>query len=215
MYRPPKNSNEQKESTPRSTHAQSTLSSGTMASLTKSKDPTKSYSNRFLEQTKIRNNPNYVPPQKPVNISSEDDFPRLGPSIAKPSSWSTSKNCIQMAEEWGKKNEEDERLHRARIIKAEEDRRRIAKEQIKEQKKEKMYVTQDISAKSKSIISGKNRFYDQYEHKFKSIDNEEEEEDSFESGPSQDEEEFYEEYNNDDEFNTDIGYERRHKDELY
>jgi len=216
MYRP-KISTEQN---PRMASSSATLSSGTMASLTKAKEPTRSYSNRFSEQTRIRNDPNYVPPQKAVNISSEDDFPSLGTnvstSVAKSSSvsWSSSKDCIKMAEEWGKKNEEDERANRARIIKAEDDRRRIAKEQMKEEKKQKMNVKEETT-KSKLIIRAKNKdtFYDQYEHKFKNI--EDIEEDSFESGPSHDEEEVIDDDVDDEEFNADISYERRNKGELH
>jgi len=214
MYRPPISKNENPRPSTLSSVASGTLASGTMASLTKSKEPTKSYSNRFSEQTRLRNDPTYVPPQKAINISSNDDFPSLGSSAVKPSSWASSNNCIKMAEEWGKKIKEEDEAHRASIIKADLDRRMAAKEQMKEEKMQKMNPT-DTSKKSKLIIAkNKNKFYDQYEHKFKSIDNEIEE-DSFESGPSHDEEEVDDEEINDDEFNTDIGYERRHKDELY
>lgn len=228
MYRP-KISTEQNPRMATSSTSSATLSSGTMASLTKAKEPTRSYSNRFSEQTRIRNDPNYVPPQKSVNISSEDDFPSLGPNVTSVTSvstsvntnvtsvtksWSSSKDCIKMAEEWGKKNEEDERANRARIIKAEDDRRRIAKEQMKEEKKQKMNVKEETT-KSKLIIreTNKDKFYDQYEHKFKNI--EEIEEDSFESGPSHDEEEFIDDDDVDEEFNADISYERRNKGELH
>lgn len=214
MYRPKISS--ENPSMASSSSSSSTLSSGTMASLTKAKEQTRSYSNRFSEQTRIRNDPKYVPPQKAVNISSEDDFPSLGPRVTKSSSvsWSSSKDCIKMAEEWGKKNEEDEKANRARIIKAEDDRRRIAKEQMKEEKKQKMNIKEETT-KSKLIIRAKNKdtFYDQYEHKFKNI--EEVEEDSFESGPSHDEEEFIDDDDVDEEFNADISYERRNKGELH
>ena len=224
MYRPPISKNENPRPSTLSSLASGSLASGslasgklasgTMASLTKSKEPTKSYSNRFSEQTRLRNDPTYVPPQKAVNISSDDDFPSLGSSAVKPSSWA-SNNCIKMAEEWGKKIKEEDEAHRASIIKADLDRRMAAKEQMKEEKMQKMNPKEDVSKKSKLIIAkNKNKFYDQYEHKFKSIENEIEE-DSFESGPSHDEEEVDDEDINDDEFNTDIGYERRHKDELY
>ena len=38
----------------------------------------RSFSARFAEQARISENPDYKPPPKPINISSEEDFPTLG-----------------------------------------------------------------------------------------------------------------------------------------
>ena len=193
---------------------ESTLASGTMASLTKGQRSTNSYSSNFSEQSRLRNDPNYIPPQKPVNISSEDDFPTLGVSkTVKPVPISTGKNFIQMAEEWGKKIEDEEEANRYRIRKTEEDRRIKAKEDYLKEK----YgdVKPKIVIKNKLILSDrKNEYYDKKDGQVKPINVVEE--DSFESGPSHDEEEEVEDdESQEDEFNTNIGSDRRHRDELY
>jgi hypothetical protein len=191
-----------------------TMSSGTMASLTKGQPSNNSYASNFSEQSRLRNNPNYVPPQKPVNISSEDDFPTFGVSkTVKPVPISTGKNLIKMAEEWGKKIEDEEEANRNRIRKAEEDRRIKAKEDYLKEK----YgdVKPKIVIKNKLILSDrKNEYYDKKDGQVKPINVVEE--DSFESGPSHDEEEEVEDdESQEDEFNTNIGSDRRHRDELY
>lgn len=190
----------------------------TMASLTKAREAnTKSYSNRFLEQSRLRNDPKYVPPQKPVNISSSEDFPSLGspktitPII--PLVSSSGQNYIDMAKGWGKKIEEDEEANRIRIHNAEILRKKIAKENYDNEKKG---IPERKTTKKKLMInSRKNEYYDKDEHRFKSLD-ETISDDSFESGPSHEEDEDYEDDEiNDDEINANIGKVRKHDNELY
>jgi hypothetical protein len=38
----------------------------------------KSFGSKFAEQARVAEDPNYVPPPKPINFTSEDDFPTLG-----------------------------------------------------------------------------------------------------------------------------------------
>lgn len=195
-----------------------TLVSGTMASLTKAQSSSTSYSSRFAEQERIKNNPNYVPPQKPVNISSEDDFPTLGvpkvPILAVPKVATSGQTLIQMAEGWGKKIKEDDEANRRRIQTDEDERRRIAKENCLKEK----YGDdkQKIVGKNKSIIKArKNEYYVKEIGAYKPIVDNTLEEDSVESCPSHEEEEEDDDESQEDEFNTNIGYERRHRDELY
>ena len=187
-----------------------TLASGTMASLTKQ---TSSYSNRFAENERRRNDPTYVPPQKPVNITSENDFPTLGTPKIVPIPIKTG--FVTMAKEWGKKIEEEEEANRTRIQNAEIERRIHAKEQYMKEK----YGTPECKVRSKNgliIRAKKNEYYDKEQRAFKPIMEDNVSDDSFESGPShEDVIEDEEEESLEDEFNTNIGYERRHKDELY
>lgn len=189
-----------------------TLAAGTMASLTKSKEPTKSYGNRFSEQTRIRNDPGYVAPIS-VNISSEADFPSLGG--AKPPTHvvpTPARSFIKMAEDWGKKIEMDEEANRMRIINEEKDRRRRMKELMK-------HPDHTIKSFNKNSIIPVSRFkhqyYDHEEKKYKNI-SDDSVEDSFESGPSHDEEEDEnDDIHEEDEINANIVNDRRHRDELY
>jgi len=85
-----------------------------------SSGPKKSFASKFAEQVKIANNPNYKPPPKPVNLTSEDDFPSLGgPKKAttatitvtitpcdKPAT-SNATNFADMAKGWAKQKEDE------------------------------------------------------------------------------------------------------------
>lgn len=194
------------------------LTSGTMASLTKAKEVNpNSYSTRFSE-SRLRD-PNYVPPKKPVNIDSSDDFPSLGSkntvtNLTKTLPVSSSgQNYIDMAKGWGKKIEEEDEANRIRIQNAEILRKKIAKENYE---KEKRGIPEKKTTKKKLILQvKKNQYYDKDTVTFKSLD-ENASDDSFESGPSheEDEEEDVDE-TNDDEINANIGKERKHDNELY
>ena len=197
---------------PLTTTTTGVMSSGTMASLTRASIPSSSYASRFSEQARLRNDPKYVPP-KSVNIASNDDFPTLGvPKVAAATNLpksSTGQNFIQMAEGWGKKIEIEEKENRDRIYRAEEDRRAQAKIKIKPE-------TIQLTTKNKIILQTKdvNRFYDEKEKRFKKIEGDISD-DSFESGPHEEEEVDDDCESQDDEFNTNIVNDRRHRDELY
>jgi hypothetical protein len=60
-----------------------TMIPATMASLTSSTATSsggggKSFASKFSEQMRRAEDPNYVPPPKPLNVNSQDDFPSLG-----------------------------------------------------------------------------------------------------------------------------------------
>jgi len=180
--------------------ASTTLTSGTMASLTKGN---KSYSNKFSESKT-----NCV--QKSVNISSEDDFPSLGVKPVLPTIHKNDK-FIKMAEDWGKKIEEDDEANRRRIIHEEQERRRIAKELMKN--KPHTLPTRRIN---KIILSEtKNKYYDADLKIYKLIVDDTIEDDSVESTPSVNEEDDEFDEEEDIEFNTHLVNDRRHYDELY
>jgi hypothetical protein len=59
----------------------------TMASLTSSSTAgggSKSFASKFSEQMRRAEDPTYVPPPKPLNMNSQDDFPTLGGMPSKP-----------------------------------------------------------------------------------------------------------------------------------
>ena len=102
--------------------------------------PKKSFAAKFAEQARIAEDPNYVPPPKPVDFRSEDDFPALG-APAKPvtGAWgakpAAAKNVIveptkpagasfaEKAKEWANKKAEDEEKARKKAMREERLRR--------------------------------------------------------------------------------------------
>jgi len=183
-------------STSSSSSSQSSLASGTMASLTKGN---KSYSTSSESKKD----------QKSVNISSEDDFPSLGVKPVLPTIHKNDK-FIKMAEDWGKKIEEDEEANRRRIINEEQERRRIAKELMK-------HTPHTLPTRriNKTILSEtKNKYYDADLKIYKLIVDDTIEDDSIESTPSANEEEDDDD-DEDTEINANLVNDRRHEYELY
>jgi hypothetical protein len=94
-----------------------------------------SFAAKFAEQTRIAQNPNYVPPPKPVNLNSEDDFPSLGSSKKSTNSSLNNKpnnevinslketSFAEKAKEWANKNAEDEKKAHAKALREERLRR--------------------------------------------------------------------------------------------
>jgi hypothetical protein len=89
----------------------------------------KSFASKFAEQVKIANDPNYKPPPKPVNFSSEDDFPSLGgpkkpaaaaPVVAKPE---PGNKFAELAKGWAKQKEDEAAAEELRRAQEEMERR--------------------------------------------------------------------------------------------
>jgi hypothetical protein len=104
--------------------------------------PKKSFASKFAEQVKIANDPNYKPPPKPVNFSSEDDFPSLGAkkpvantvipassssgSLASIPKSSSGQSFADLAKGWAKKKEDEAEEERLKAVRDEERRRENA-----------------------------------------------------------------------------------------
>lgn len=176
--------------------------------------PKKSFAAKFAEQAKIASDPNYKPPPKPVNVESEDDFPTLGgPKKPAAGAWSKPKNEVvesapekattlsfaDKAKEWAKQKEEEEEQAR---IKA-----------MEEEKKQR-----EAALHRRMNIIGINRYNRQYAAE----DDEDEyynaEESSLGDDDSYEVPEFEEETSeeeDEEEFNQNVGWDGRRKDDLY
>jgi hypothetical protein len=204
----------------------------------------KSFASKFAEQAKIAEDPNYVPPPKPLNFNSEDDFPALGspkkaespkpvwggkkpndahnftvsstPSNAvviqsedyvSGNSVSTGNKWAEMAKSWAKHKEDEEERERK-------------KKQLEEQ-----MLREAELMKSIPIIGlhRRNRRFDDDDDddSYQELNNNEEnyiseESDSF-GMPEEDENQniLQDVEEEQDEFNSNIGWDGRRRDDLY
>lgn len=182
----------------------------------------KSFADKFKEQVRIAEDPNYKPPPKPVDLKSEDDFPSLGaPKKPVAGAWGakptvTAANTIiepvqkpagpsfaEKAKEWANKKAEEEEKARRRALKAEKTRREA------------------LLMRTMPIL-GMRRLQGQYDEEDEDDDdynpNYDESslgDDSYEV-PEDDESPSEEEENEDDaEFNQNVGWDGRRRDDLY
>ncbi len=172
----------------------------------------RSFAAKFAEQAKIASDPNYKPPPKPINFDSEADFPTLGgPKKTATGAWgSKAKNEVveiekpnnsfaDKAKEWAKTKEEEEEMAHKKAM--EERKRKREAELIK---------------KITFVGINRNRNYDNEDEEDYNKEYEEtslgEDSDGYEipedEEPSEEEEE-------EEEFNQNIGWDGRHKDDLY
>ena len=172
----------------------------------------KSYGDKFAEQARRAEDPNYVPPPKPLNLDSADDFPTLGGPkkaitnvVAAPgAAWGkpngAAASFADKAKSWAKESEEAERKAKKAV---EREARRAAE-------KERLRSLVPVIRRARAANGGddseeelEDKPYDDY-----SIGDS----DSYESPgepPSDDEEEDEEQYNGE------IGYDGRRKGEAY
>lgn len=182
----------------------------------------KSFASKFAEQVKIANDPNYKPPPKPVNFQSEDDFPSLGAPAKKPATnavipasassgslasipkSSSGQSFADLAKGWAKKKEDEAEEERLKAVRAEERRRENA-----------MFTGGFIGMRF-----GRNRQdnydsdeEDDYNNRYG--DEDLLDDDSYEA-PDGDEEPSSEEDDGENgEFNQNVGWDGRRKDDLY
>lgn len=191
------------------------LTGGASVATSGSSGPKKSFASKFAEQAKIASDPYYKPPPKPINVASEDDFPSLGgPTKAPTGAWGskpksevvesekTTLSFADKAKEWAKQKEEEEETARLNAI-ADEKRRRES------QLHKRMNVLNFNRFKRQFVENGEEE--DEY------YNNEESslgDDDSYEV-PEGDEETSEEEYDDTDEFNQNVGWDGRRKDDLY
>lgn len=189
----------------------------------------KSFASKFAEQAKIAADPDYVPPPKPVNINSEDDFPSLGApkKPATTSAWGTKSTPVQTntqssepttnlpvkatgpsfadkAKEWANKKAEDEEKARKRALREERIRREA--ELIKSMPMIGLRRHQNYY-NDEEEDDEYNRPYD--ESSLGDSDSYEVPEEDQEPSDNDNEEE------NDSEFNQNVGWDGRRRDDLY
>lgn len=179
--------------------------------------PKQSYAARFGQQAKVAADPNYVPPPKPIDLTSEDDFPSLGaPAIPKASAPRKPENTVieapkapggasfaDLAKSWARKKEDEEEAERRRVMR-EEQRRREA-ERIR---------------RTIPLISIRRRQHDFEEDEEDDYnptyeDNSLGESDSYEMPDDDDQPPTEEEEDEEGEFNQNVGWDGRKRDDLY
>jgi len=172
----------------------------------------KSFASKFSEHQKKISNPNYKPPPKPIDITSENDFPCIRASnvtklisnneVIKPLIPSTN-SFAEKAKEWAKqKKEVDDEI----IRKILEDEKRVRESELNIR----MNIIGFGNYRRKHITK-----YDEYDED--NNDNNEESslgDDSYEV-PEEDEEPSEEDDNEEDESNQPLGSDGRRKNDLY
>jgi hypothetical protein len=179
--------------------------------------PKKSFAAKFAEQAKIAADPNYKPPPKPVDFTSEDDFPSLGgPKKPAAGAWGAkaTENVVvdpdekpavtsfaDKAKEWAKKKEEEAEKARLKAIQ-EEERRREAE----------MMKSLPILGMRRRYLDDDDEDEDDYNQQY---DESSLGEDSYEV--ADEDEELTEEDEDEDngEFNQNVGWDGRRRDDLY
>jgi hypothetical protein len=187
-----------------------------------------SFASKFTERVKVAQDPNYVPPPKPLNMNSQDDFPTLGLKSSKPSMANSMTNKVtpeptirqnvmttqtvmaqkpagkwaSMAKAWAQQDEDEREAEHAREV--EEERKRREMELLRSMP----FPT--FGHKRYNEYSGE---YDDEEDEYNQDDK-----DSFvyESSDTEDEpSEHGEGEGEDGEFNSNTVWDGRRKDDLY
>lgn len=177
----------------------------TLASITSNGQGGKgTYAAKMAEMAKITANPNYVPPPKPIDVSSESEFPSLGGPkknavVIEPVKKSNS--YASLARDWAKQKEE------------EEEEERLIKLRLEEEEKEKALF------KSMTILSKRRKMRNEYSQEDDDDDNQYEESslagDSDDSDLHDESETSEDEQYEEDEFNQNVGWDGRRRDDLY
>ena len=161
------------------------------------------YASKMAERARMASNPNYVPPPKPLDVTSENEFPSLGGSKKIDSSKVDSNikksgSFASMARDWAKQKEEEEEAERMMRIRLEEEERelRLLKSMVA--------IGRRKNNTTDHRLEGEEEDYDESSLGGDS-DNDEMPEDS---EPSEDD-------NDDDEYNQNVGWDGRRRDDLY
>jgi hypothetical protein len=181
--------------------------------------PKKSFAAKFAEQARIAADPDYKPPPKPVDFTSEDDFPSLGaPKKAVAGAWgakpaTAATNVVvepekpsgpsfaEKAKEWANKRAEEEEKARKKALR--EERLRREAELIKSMPIMGFRRRQDYDDEDEEEDYNPN--YDESSLGEDSYEMPEEDE-----PPSEEDEE-----DGDGEFNQNVGWDGRRRDDLY
>jgi hypothetical protein len=180
--------------------------------------PKKSFATKFAEQARIAQDPNYVPPPKPVDLKSEEDFPSLGAPKKPPTTgaWGAkpTTNAVveptkpagasfaEKAKEWANKKAEDEEKARKRALRQERLRREA--ELIRSMPIMGFRRRQEVDEEDDEDL-----FNPHYEDGSSLGD------DSYEIPSEDDEVPEDDEDNEENEFNQNVGWDGRRRDDLY
>ena len=171
--------------------------------------PKKSFASKFKEQVKAAENPNYVPPLKPVDFGSEDDFPSLGgpgpkkntvvlPPVQAPS----TQSFAEKAKEWAKKKEDEEEAARQRAL-------YLERKQREAELMRKTMPGLHVRRYRQEDEDEEDEYYNNHEESSLGGDS-----DSYEVPECEPEDEEDEE-NENGEFNQDVGWDGRKRGDLY
>lgn len=178
--------------------------------------PKKSFASKFAEQAKIAADPYYKPPPKPIDVTSENDFPSLG-GPAKPATgaWGskpknetvqpekTALSFADKAKEWAKKKEEEEEEARQKAI--EEEKRR------READLHKRMNVLNLGRFKRQYVNEDDEGDEYYNNEESSLGDD----DSYEVPEGDGEPSEEEEDEDNDEFNLNVGWDGRRRDDLY
>jgi hypothetical protein len=185
----------------------------------------KSYASKFSNQVRVAQDPNYVPPPKPLDINSQEDFPTLGgkpqatskPKVTQPTNKASTIRQTEladapkpagkwanMAKAWAQQDEDEKEAARLREVEEENYRKEM----------------EILNAMHLPTFNHhrRNNYYDEEELDEGYNQYEEEEADSYVYESSETEEEPSDNDNQetpDDEYNSNTVWDGRRKDDLY
>ena len=177
------------------------LAPATLASITFNGGGKGTYASKMTERAKMAANPNYV---KPLDVTSENDFPTLGDGIKKTDSPKVnngvkkSGSFASMARDWAKQKEEEEEAERLIRIRLEQEEKelRLLRSMVALGRRKKNATD--------NTLDGEEDDYDE-----SSLGGDSDNEMLNDSEPSE------EEYDEEDEYNQNVGWDGRRRDDLY
>ncbi len=163
------------------------------------------YASKMAERAKMAANPNYVPPPKPVDVTSENEFPSLGGAPKKvdspkiDSGVKKSGSFASLARDWAKQKEEEEEEEKMIRMRLEEEERelRLLRSMVAVGRRKKNATDYTLEGEEE----------DQYDES--SLGGDSDNEMPEDSEPSEEEEE------EEDEYNQNVGWDGRRRDDLY
>ena len=162
------------------------------------------YASKMAERAKMASNPNYVPPPKPLDVTSECEFPSLGGGPKKTDSPKVdsgvkkSGSFASLARDWAKQKEDEEEEERLIRIKLEEEERELKL----------LRSMAAIGRHRKNITDYTLDGEEENEYDESSLGGDSDNEMPDDSEPSEEEED-------DDEYNQNVGWDGRRRDDLY
>jgi hypothetical protein len=214
----PMNRRDRPDDTPRRPLAPATLASLTSAGVNSGGN--KSFASKFTERVKVAQDPNYVPPPKPLNVNSNDDFPTLGLKPLKPSmtnkvapeptirqnvmAQKPAGKWASMAKAWAQQEEDEREAEHAREVEEERKRREME-----------LFRSMPLPT---FVHKRYNDYSCEYEDEEDEYNNDEKDSFVYESSDTEDEPSEHGEgegEDGDNEFNSNTVWDGRRKDDLY
>ena len=181
----------------------------------------KSFADKFKEQARIAADPNYKPPPKPINVQSEDDFPSLGaPKKAPSGAWGVKpsvapSNTVAESDEKPLAPSFAEKAREWATKKAEEEEKARMKAAMEEKARRDGLMMRTIPLMGMRRFRNNDYNDDEEDDYYNHNDASSLGDDSYEV-PEDDAQPSEEEDDEDnDEFNQNVGWDGRRKDDLY